>query len=108
LRGTGRCEPLGGAAAHRGKSAADATTTLDFIGTESSGWQTWASVDRAWTHPERCALEGRSEVAFSAGVGLRWPVNPTLSGLTAEGDLVSTMALRKLTPSLHLVDRVKS
>ncbi len=65
-------------------------------------------MDWAWTHPEGCALEGRSEIAFSAGVGLGWPVNPTLSGLTAEGDLVSTMALRKLNLTLHLVDRVKS
>jgi len=86
----------------RGNSAANAITTADFIGTESSGWQTWTSVDRAGKYAEGCALQGRTDIALSAGVGLRWPVNLALSGLTAERDLAVTVALKELAPSLHL------
>ncbi len=48
----------------RGKSAADAITTVDFIGTESSGWQTWTSVDRAAKYAEGCALRADGISAF--------------------------------------------
>ena len=65
-----------------------------------------ASVDRAGKYAEGCALKGRTEVALSAGVGLGWPVNSTLSGLTAEGDLAVTVALKELTPSPHLCKNV--
>lgn len=63
----------------------------------------------AWTGPRsmlRDVRSGRTELALSAGVGLRWPVNLALSGLTAERNLAVTVALKELAPSLHLCKNV--